>query len=659
VFKPLTLMREATSVDGAYPIIVWPHKCCCTGVKFASIAEILAVPPAVTGSTATMQASAQPKQTFGESLLAVSKASSDTSTAYDGNTKFGRQKSVLKDAKLPSTVARSPAFLPPAPSPQTPHQQVLVAQQLPLINLALIPMQLPLGASVASPTASTVAASPATGDAIVARPLGIESDLAQPGIVPSDSVPSDQAQKDSDLQQAPSISPRPTPIPVGHAAMNAPEKGNVTLASGPLSTGHAEVPSGQAQKDGDLQQASSISPRPTPIPVVHAATNAPGKGNVAPASSPLSTGQAQVPSGQAQKDSDLQQAPSILPWPTPIPVVHAATNASGKGEVAPASSPVSTGQANPQAAAPDPSGFASGLSIPGATAGQLTALIQPGSRALIIGQAGASSSSAAAKPSAVAGGNDKDAASNAINDATGLKQHAPSASDQAGSQTGSQDTSASADQTPGSASPQGQSGAQAQMSFANHTVAATDHTQNAGITSPMQTAPTLAGIPGHSAKTPETPAPASIALPQALPVINTAKLIQSMGQSEMRVGMRSNDFGNISISTSATRDLISAQISLDHNELARTLATHLPEMQTRFGGTQAMDVRIDVNGLGGATSAGMSNGSANESHGDRQQRGSAPSGHAANGFAEQGRSVAAPVMPSGEGRLDARLDIRA
>jgi hypothetical protein len=606
VFKPLTLMREATSVDGAYPIIVWPHKCCCTGVKFASISEILAVPPAVTGSTATMQASAQPKQTFGESLLAVSKASSDTSTAYDGNTKFGRQKSVLKDAKLPSTVAHSPAFLPPAPSPQTPHQQVLVAQQLPLINLALIPMQLPLGASVASPTASTVAAGPATGDAIVARPLGIESDLAQPGIVPSDSVPPDQA-----------------------------------------------------QKDGDLQQASSISPRPTPIPVVHAATNAPGKGNVAPASSPVSTGQAQVPSGQAQKDSDLQQAPSILPWPTPIPVVHAATNASGKGEVAPASSPVSTGQANPQAAAPDPSGFASGLSIPGATAGQLTALIQPGSRALIIGQAGASSSSAAAKPSAVAGGNDKDAASNAINDATGLKQHAPSASDQAGSQTGSQDTSASADQTPGSASPQGQSGAQAQMSFANHTVAATDHTQNAGITSPMQTAPTLAGIPGHSAKTPETPAPASIALPQALPVINTAKLIQSMGQSEMRVGMRSNDFGNISISTSATRDLISAQISLDHNELARTLATHLPEMQTRFGGTQAMDVRIDVNGLGGATSAGMSNGSANESHGDRQQRGSAPSGHAANGFAEQGRSVAAPVMPSGEGRLDARLDIRA
>ena len=128
-----------------------------------------------------------------------------------------------------------------------------------------------------------------------------------------------------------------------------------------------------------------------------------------------------------------------------------------------------------------------------------------------------------------------------------------------------------------------------------------------------------------------------------------------MGQSEMRVGMRSNDFGNISISTSATRDLISAQISLDHNELARTLATHLPEMQTRLGGTQAMDIRIDVNGQGAATSAGMSNGSANESRGDRQQKGSAPSGHAANGFAERGRSIAAAAMPAAESRLDVRV----
>jgi hypothetical protein len=266
-----------------------------------------------------------------------------------------------------------------------------------------------------------------------------------------------------------------------------------------------------------------------------------------------------------------------------------------------------------------------------------------------------------AKPSA--GTNGKDGVNNAINEATGLKQHASSASDQPGSQTGSQGTASSGDQSQSGASQQGQSVPTTQISFANHAIAAIDHGQSASIASPLQAAPTPAGIPGHSAKTPDTAAPASIAMPQALPVINTAKLIQSIGQSEMRVGMRSNDFGNISISTSATRDLISAKISLDHSELARTLAAHLPEIQARFGGNQAMDVRIDMNGQGAGQgagmSAGMSNGSADESRGDRQQGGGAASSHSVNGFAEQGHSLAATGMPTGEGRLDARLDIRA
>jgi hypothetical protein len=166
---------------------------------------------------------------------------------------------------------------------------------------------------------------------------------------------------------------------------------------------------------------------------------------------------------------------------------------------------------------------------------------------------------------------------------------------------------------------------------------------------------------GHNAKTPEVAAAATIALPPAPPVINSAKLIQSMGQSEMRVGMRSTDFGNISISTSATRDLISAQISLDHGELARTLATHLPEMQARWGGNQAMDVRIDMNGQqtgqSHGTSSGMSNGSADGSRGERQQKGSAGSSQAAGDFAGHGIAIAAPGAPSGED--GARLDIRA
>jgi hypothetical protein len=146
--------------------------------------------------------------------------------------------------------------------------------------------------------------------------------------------------------------------------------------------------------------------------------------------------------------------------------------------------------------------------------------------------------------------------------------------------------------------------------------------------------------------------------PQASPVINTAKLIQSMGQSEMRVGMRSNEFGNISISTSSTRDLISAQISLDHGELAKAIAMHLPEMQARMGGNQALDLRIDMNGQGTGTSAGMQSGSQDESRGDRQQTANAAPGFSSNSVAERAFSPAAAAKASGDGGLDARLDIR-
>ena len=244
------------------------------------------------------------------------------------------------------------------------------------------------------------------------------------------------------------------------------------------------------------------------------------------------------------------------------------------------------------------------------------------------------------KPSVAAVANGKDGASSAINDATGIKQHTQAAFGPDRIANRLSRYGASGDQSQGGASQQGQSTAPAQVNFANHTIAAVDHAQNAGVAAPLQTAPTLAGITGHTAKTPDIAAPATIALPQAVPVINTAKLIQSMGQSEMRVGMRSNDFGNISISTSATRDLISAQISLDHGELARTLAAHLPEMQARLGGNQAMDVRIDMNGQatgqGAGMSPGMSNGSADGSRGDRQQKGSATSSQSGRRFCRAG-----------------------
>jgi hypothetical protein len=618
-------------------------------VIVASIAEML-LPQSASTRPAAAQVSNQSPQTFGESLLAVSKASSGADS--EGSNKSGRrQKSVLEDAKLPGPALHGPAVQPPSPSPQTVPQPVLVAPPTLLPVPAVIPTQL-LPAGSVSAGASTIAANqPMLGNR-EAGLSGIESNTSLPAVLNSNSVPSDLVHSSSN------------PVPAGSIFPST----DIQSAKGPV------VPAQQTET-GISTVVTNVVPNKAATIATNAVPNAvPGETLSAvrkAVPSEIANGYLdstpETVSGPAANSARKSPSDAVLPGisntplhPNPLPVVHVVVNSTASGDVAAKSTPVTTDNANPTAAAPDPGGFATGVGVSGDTANQLMALIQPAGALLVKGQAGASSLGPVteAKPSVTAGINGKDGVNNTVNEAIGLKQNAPSASEQAGSQG----TATSGDQSQSGPSQQGQNMAPAQSSFASHTISAIDHGQNPGIAPPLQAAPTPAGIPGHSAKTPEIAAPASIAVPQELPAINTAKLIQSMGQSAMRVGMRSDDFGNISISTSATRDLISAQISLEHGELARTLATHLPEMQARFGGNHAMDVRIDMNGQGAGqgagTSAGMSNGSADESRAGRQQRGGIPSSHP-DGFAEQGHSLAAAAMPTGDSSLDARLDIRA
>jgi len=156
----------------------------------------------------------------------------------------------------------------------------------------------------------------------------------------------------------------------------------------------------------------------------------------------------------------------------------------------------------------------------------------------------------------------------------------------------------------------------------------------------------------------DVPMDAQQPLPQSQQAINTARLIQGVGQTEMRVGIQSSEFGAISIHTLATKDALSAQISLDHADLAKALTAHLPEMQAKLGADQTVDVRIHDSSQSMSMTGGRggSTGSSGES---RQQRG---------GSIQERRDSAAAEMTSVEttddrmtssGRQYARLDIRA
>jgi hypothetical protein len=512
-------MRKAISKDCLRRRNVWPGKCYCSGVNVAALVQMLNVSPLATRAASLGQVSDRSPQTFNESLVAASKASSGAPNQAGTGSGY-RQKPVSQDEKPPRSMPHGPTVQSAAPPQRTVQQQVLVAQQLPLINPTPIPIQPPLGGSGRSASASTVAAGQPMRDVPAGTSLPMESKFVAPIVLPS-------------------------------AVLRAVSSAD----SSPLTSPFPGAVSSAIQK-----------PLPDAIPST-VPTALPGA----------------LPSAVQNLASPmlLNAIPDASSKAAPAPVLHDAVNPSAGGAVASKSRSVSTSQADQPAAAPDPGGLAPDLSVPGATADQLVALIQPGGGLLVAAQASALSLNPAtvAKPPVIAVANGKDGANNSINDATGLKQHAQATSELTASQTGSQGTEQSGAQSQGDASQQGQSAAATQVNFANHTIAAVDHAQNTGVAAPSQTAPTPAGVTGHTTKTAEIAAPATIALPQSVPVINTAKLIQSMGQSEMQVGMRSNEFGNISISTSATRDLISAQISLDHAELARTLTAHLPEMQ--------------------------------------------------------------------------------
>ena len=364
---------------------------------------------------------------------------------------------------------------------------------------------------------------------------------------------------------------------------------------------------------------------------------------------------------QSSIPTDVSNAASKMPTNVAaVPVLHAALKASIESVVAPATTSKSTDETVPPATVSNQSVRAEGLGLFDSVASQLASMNQsggvlPGTIKTDVSNLNAVSSTKLSPTTATNG-------KYTANEVEGVKQQTLAPSDQTGSQAGSQSAPTSGDQNQDVATSRGASMAAVQTNIATHTVLAMDPVQSAAVASPALSAPTRAGINGSSMKAPDSAASVSTAAEQAPPVINSAKLIQSMGQTEMRVGMRSNEFGNISINTSTTRDSISAQISVDHGELAKELAAHLPEMQARLSGDQAVNVRIDMNGgmhgQGTGTSGGMSYGSSDQSRGGRQQSGSAASNYATSSAVERQMSSAASTATTGYGSLNARLDIR-
>ena len=136
-------------------------------------------------------------------------------------------------------------------------------------------------------------------------------------------------------------------------------------------------------------------------------------------------------------------------------------------------------------------------------------------------------------------------------------------------------------------------------------------------------------------------------IPTSMPSPVNAKFIQGLSQSEFRVGMQSQEFGNIDIRTSVARHMFSAQISVEHGDFAKSMTADLPALYHRLADQQVSVANIVIQGQHLATSSGL----AQDSQPQKWQSQSSTTV----------RSQAEPMLPvlteaiESAGRLDIRI----
>lgn len=133
--------------------------------------------------------------------------------------------------------------------------------------------------------------------------------------------------------------------------------------------------------------------------------------------------------------------------------------------------------------------------------------------------------------------------------------------------------------------------------------------------------------------------------------INTSRVIQKMSETEMRVGINSAEFGEISIRTSVSQQQMTTQISVDHGDLGKAITAQIPAMQQKLGDELGLRATVEVN------QNGMSFSGEREQSSQKQQRTSAPVQQTDNTVTTEAEYPAArTAIATGDGY---RLDIRA
>jgi hypothetical protein len=90
--------------------------------------------------------------------------------------------------------------------------------------------------------------------------------------------------------------------------------------------------------------------------------------------------------------------------------------------------------------------------------------------------------------------------------------------------------------------------------------------------------------------------------PQDLPhvgtIVNSASLLEQMGKSEIKVGVRVGEFGNVEIRTQVEHQQVRAEISVAHHELGQALAVEMPALQQKLRDQDVPVLALNLTGQG-------------------------------------------------------------
>jgi flagellar hook-length control protein FliK len=86
-------------------------------------------------------------------------------------------------------------------------------------------------------------------------------------------------------------------------------------------------------------------------------------------------------------------------------------------------------------------------------------------------------------------------------------------------------------------------------------------------------------------------------------LVHSAKLVERIGEAELRLGIRAGEFGSVDIRTSMVRNQFTAEISVERGELGRLMAAELPSLQNRLAEQRVPVTNITIQDHTGSNSS--------------------------------------------------------